>query len=284
MLVHLAIGDAYGAGFEYADSEFVAEHNAVHGYVQHPGRAGLRPGRYTDDTQMTIAIAEMLISDTPWTAENLAEKFVRTFHRDQRVGYASAFYDLLCEVSDGAELLARIKPHSDKSGAAMRAGPIGLLPTVPDVLQRTEVQARITHDTPLGIEAAHAAALAVHYCHFDLGPLDNTGRWIDQQLGSTGRWSERWSGHVGAQGWMSVRAALTALSSSTSLTEILRTCVVFCGDVDTVATVALAAASRSSQVVDDLTAALHAGLENGTFGHDFLQTLDAELLAWADRR
>lgn len=284
MLVHLAIGDAYGAGFEYAEPDFVAEHNTVRGYVQHPGRAGLRPGRYTDDTQMTIAIAEMLISGTPWTAENLAEQFVRTFHRDQRAGYASAFYDLLCEVSDGTELLARIRPHSDKSGAAMRAGPIGLLPTVSDVVQHTEVQARITHDTPLGVEAAQAAALAVHYCHFGLGPLAEAGQWIDQQLGSAGRWSEPWSGPVGAQGWMSVRAALTALGASTSLTEILRTCVAFCGDVDTVATVALAAASRSSQVVDDLPAALHAGLENGAFGRDFLHTLDARLLAWAENR
>ncbi|MDX8149933.1 ADP-ribosylglycohydrolase family protein [Lentzea sp. BCCO 10_0061] len=284
MLVHLAIGDAYGAGFEYADPDFVAAHNTVRGYVQNPGLSGLHPGRYTDDTQMTIAVAEMLLSGASWTQTNLAEQFVRTFHRDQRVGYASNFYDLLCEVSDGTELLRRIRPHSDKSGAAMRAGPIGLLPAVSDVVQHAEVQARITHDTPLGIEAAQAAALAVHYCHFELGPLADAGRWIDQKLGSADRWSEPWSGPVGAQGWMSVRAALTALSSNTSLTEILRTCVAFCGDVDTVATVALAAASRSSQVVDDLPAALHAGLENDQIGRDFLHTLDARLLAWAENR
>lgn len=36
MLVELAVGDAYGAGFEYADPEFVTAHNTVAGYVQHP--------------------------------------------------------------------------------------------------------------------------------------------------------------------------------------------------------------------------------------------------------
>ena len=80
---------------------------------------------------------------------------------------------------------------------------------------------------------------------------------------------------------MSVRAALTALAGSDSLSEILRACVAFTGDVDTVATVALAAASRSPQTVKDLPNVLRRGLEDGPYGRGFLWRLDARLLSCA---
>jgi len=36
MLLELAIGDAYGAGFEYVDAEMIRRQNDLSGYVQHP--------------------------------------------------------------------------------------------------------------------------------------------------------------------------------------------------------------------------------------------------------
>lgn len=277
-MVELAVGDAYGAGFEYADREFVVANNNLGGYVQHPTHIDVRPGAYTDDTQMTIAIAGLLVSGEPWSASGLAEWFVRAFHRDQRAGYAARFHQLLREVHDGPELLRRIRPDSDKSGAAMRAGPVGLLPTVSDVLHHAAVQARVTHDTPAGIEAAQAAALAVHYCHHNLGPVARVGHWVDSQLHSGG-WSQPWHGKVGAKGWMSVRAALTAMTVSTSMSEILRACVAFTGDVDTVATIALAAVSRSAEIARDLPPVLLRDLERGRYGYDYLADLDTRLLS-----
>jgi ADP-ribosylglycohydrolase len=276
VLIELAVGDAYGAGFEYADPGFVVQHNTLRGYVQHPTHLGVRPGAYTDDTQMTIAVAEVLVSGRPWNAETLAAAFVDAFHRDPREGYAAGFHGLLGSVRDGGELLARLRPDSDKSGAAMRAAPVGLLPSVSDVLHHTAVQARVTHDTPDGIEAAQAAALAVHYCHHEVGPLTDLGRWLDGVLPS-GRWSQPWRGKVGSKGWMSVQAAVTALTTSTGLGDLLRTCVAFTGDVDTVATIALAAASRSAEVAQDLPDVLVRDLENGPYGRDFLAELDARL-------
>jgi ADP-ribosylglycohydrolase len=59
---------------------------------------------------------------------------------------------------------------------------------------------------------------------------------------------------------------------------VLRECVAFTGDVDTVATVALAAASRSAEIRADLPAVLVDGLENGTYGRDHLARVDAQLL------
>ena len=35
MLLHIAIGDAYGAGFEFAPRDKIARHNDGRGYVPH---------------------------------------------------------------------------------------------------------------------------------------------------------------------------------------------------------------------------------------------------------
>jgi hypothetical protein len=43
MLLELAIGDAYGAGFEYASDGLIRKHNTAAYYVQHP-RHNIRPG------------------------------------------------------------------------------------------------------------------------------------------------------------------------------------------------------------------------------------------------
>src|SRR5437764_14049243 len=83
MLVELAIGDAYGAGFEYAADSIVREKNNLSAYVQHP-RHDIRPGCYTDDTQMSVAVAEAIVSDEPWTPATLAQRFVTAFKRDPR--------------------------------------------------------------------------------------------------------------------------------------------------------------------------------------------------------
>lgn len=276
MLVELAIADAYGAPFENATAAYVEAHNTGQAYALQPG---IPQGVYTDDTQMTLAIAEALVSNDPWTPETLAERFVDVYHRDPHDGYAPRFQQLLGDVRDGAELLSRLKPDSDKSGAAMRAAPVGLLPDVAEVLRRTDVQARITHDTPAGVEAAQAAALAVHYCHYRLGPVAELARWIDGKL--PGDWAEPWTGRVGSKGWMSVRAALTALVAHRSLAELLRACIAFTGDTDTVAVVALAAASRSAEYLQDLPYPLLSGLENGPFGRGHLWELDLKLLGAA---
>src|SRR3954447_22310185 len=107
MLLELAIGDAYGAGFEYVSEGAIRKHNTAAYYVQHP-RHNIRPGCYTDDTQMSLAVAEAIVSGERWAALNLARRFVEAFHRDPREGYAGGFHAFLQEVTSGEEFLKRI--------------------------------------------------------------------------------------------------------------------------------------------------------------------------------
>jgi ADP-ribosylglycohydrolase len=275
MLLELAVGDAYGAAFEYAPLDHIRKHNTGSYYSKHP-RHSLAPGCYTDDTQMSIAVAEAILSGERWSPRLLAHHFVEAFRRDPREGYSANFYKLLCELRDGNDLLARIRPDSDKSGASMRAGPLGVFPSVGEVIEKCRVQAAITHDTPDGISAACAAALMSHYFLYDLGPKDRLGEFLQSQV--PGAWSAPWVGKVGQKGWMSVRAAITAVMRNARLSDLLMDCVNFTGDVDTVGAIAMAAASCSREYEQDLPENLRLCLENGPFGRDYLAELNRRLL------
>lgn len=275
MLVELAIGDALGAGFEYAPAEFVLKNNNLGQYFKHNLEGFLPAGSYTDDTQMTIAIAEMMVSKEEWTRQNLARRFVECFKRDPRDSYARKFGKLLQEVKDGDELLNRLKPESDRSGAAMRTTPLGLLPDLKEALNKCAIQASITHATYDGINAALAATCLTHYFVYDKGPKADVVKFIQTHV--PGNWGPRQE-KVGAPGWQSVRAAITAILECDCLSGVLRRSIAFTGDVDTVGTIAMAAASFSKEIKKDIPVHLTEGLENGAYGRDFLAKLDRDLM------
>ena len=234
-------------------------------------------GRYTDDTQMSIAIAEALIAGGEWTPSVLADHFVNSFKRDPRPGYAPRFSRLLKHVESGEEFLRVIKPQSSRSGAAIHAGPIGLLDDEATVVAKATMQARITHDTPEGIASAVAAALMVHYFQLDLGGNQDLRKYIASRV--AGPWETNWSGRVGMNGIACVSAAMTSIVSTSSYEEVLRRCISWGGDTDTVAAIAMAAVSRSRHHVNDLPQNLIDQLERGAYGQDFLIELDQRLHA-----
>ncbi len=225
---------------------------------------------------MSIAIAETLVANQPWTPEVLANSFVTAFKRDPREGYSGNFYHFLIEIQNGEEFLTKIRPMSDKSGAAMRAAPIGILATPEKVIEAATIQAQITHNTAAGINAAIAAALMSHYFIYQLGAKSKLGQFIEGYV--PGEWTKPWQGKVKSKGWMSVSAAITALLRNDSMSALLKDCISFTGDVDTVAAIALAAGSCSQEIKQDLPDHLILDLENGSYGRDYLIELDKQLL------
>jgi ADP-ribosylglycohydrolase len=279
MLLEIAIADAYGAGFEYAGPTDDRPNDAS-GYVQHPRHRGTQPGMFTDDTQCAGAIVECLLEGSI-TKPDFAAAIVRAFGRDPREGYARGFHALLHEVKDGAELLARIRPDSEKSGAAMRAGPIGLLDSVEEVLRIAADQARITHDTPGGIGAAQGAALMVHHQAYSLGAIETLPAFLAEHV-PTVEWMHPNRRRTGSKGEEIARTALAVLLDSRSLRDVLLRSVAIGGDTDTVAVIAMAAASVSPAFERDLPQALIDTLEDGPFGRTYLARLDERLSAVFD--
>ena len=120
MLKEIAIADAYGAGFEFSSPEKILNLNNLSGFSAHD-LYGMN-GKYTDDTQMSIAVAELLVSQTEWTSETIASKFVECFKRDPRKGYSKGFYALLNEVESGVELIKKLKNDSNRNGVNIISG------------------------------------------------------------------------------------------------------------------------------------------------------------------
>jgi len=278
MLLEIGVADAYGGCFEGGDLGHIIEHNDLLKY--HDEEPGLvKAGCYTDDTQMSIAVAEAMLDGIPWTKENLADKFVEVFKRDVRRGYTGFFFMTLLHSKDGAEMLSKIGGGSDKSGAAMRSGVLGLLPTESEVIEHSIIQAKVTHDSPIGIDSSNLAALMVHFFEFEKGGKKDLAQYLRGFTefplldGTTWMPGQR----IRVYAWDCIESAIWAIEKHDSLADILQQVVQWSGDVDTAATIAIAAASRSKEIKQNLPQALIDGLENKAYGRDYLMELDKRL-------
>lgn len=169
MLLGIGIGDAFGAGYEFAfgkRSEFSYVDLLRYRNHSNPDFAH-KPGMYTDDTQMSIAVSELIADDIEFSRENLAEYFVRAYKRDSVVGYAKGFKRFLESVKSGEEFLERIRPDSERNGAAMRSVPIGLIPDPAMVAEYARINASVTHNTPKGIASSIGVALISHFNFYE---------------------------------------------------------------------------------------------------------------------
>lgn len=289
MLVEMAIGDAYGAAFEFITpihAQVVGLINDGATHQKHPD-FDIGMGRYTDDTQMAVAIALEMKEGHVLSRKGLADRFVETFKRDERLGYANKFYDFLKEVNSGAEFLDRIRPNSTKSGAAMRAGPTGLFREVTEVLEQAKIQAKVTHNTSEAILAAQAVALMTNFFVFQRQTADETkmvsntwvADWVQHHLPDYD-WSKDWEGWVDGSAISCAHAAITAVKNGTSYQDVLKRSIAMTGDVDTVAAIAMFATSLTD-LPNDLPQSLYDGLEDGEYGKRYLYALDGQLKAFA---
>lgn len=289
ILLCIGIGDSLAAGCEYSN-ENVEACASLQGYVKHP-KHPLPPGSYTDDTQMSLANAEFMVELAKFDGTNLrmndvVQFWMDAFHRDQREGYAGFFYLFLLGHTKKEEFLKDIISTSDKSGGAMRAGVFGLCKTARDALVMASYQASYTHNSIIGRNSAEAAALMVW--HFrNGGSKADLMPFLKQYIPNFGpdvlkpdiQWDDivPWSGKVRAQGYMHIAAAITAILESESYSDVLRKCCEFTGDTDTVAAIAMAAASQCQEINPEIPDILFETLENGQYGRDYLIQVSREL-------
>jgi ADP-ribosyl-[dinitrogen reductase] hydrolase len=268
LMLATAVGDAYGACFEYSDAD-ARRPNALR-YVQNVRHRSLKPGHYTDDTQMSMAVMECIL-DGKLETSDFADAFVGAFRRDPRQGYARGFQAFLETCADGGQLLADIRPDSAKSGAAMRSGPLALLCDLGTVERVARLQARITHDTEGGIISSTGVAMAGFALRTGLCSRQDLPRWLS--MNTSVDWTQPWLRPVGSLGLDSACAAIWIVSRHADYAGLLKAGVDLTGDVDTV--LALACGLLSWTNPTPLPQELVLGLEQGKFGKTYLDALDA---------
>lgn len=275
MLLEIAIGDAYGAGFEFVDEDIIERENTLEKY--YGSRIDdLKAGQYTDDTQMSLAIVELMLSEEEWSKENIARYFIHAFKRDQRKGYSKGFYSFLDGINTEQEFVENIMNDSVRNGAAMRAVPIGLYSTIKEVMEKAKVQAQVTHDTHEGIVSAQAVALMTYFFKNKIGNKTELKSFIEANTYELFR--DDYKERVPCAAIETIDAVLTVLKESNSYEDILLKSVELGGDTDSVASIAMGVASFSEEYEISLPSFLTEDIENETYGRDYLIKLDNEVL------
>jgi ADP-ribosylglycohydrolase len=275
MLFEIAIGDAYGAGFEFCPRAKITRANDGLHYQAH--EKGIPPGRYTDDTQMSIAVAELLLRDDEPDSDAFADAFLAAYRRDPRPGYASHFAVLLEDCASGPELRRRLAPGSRRNGAAMRSVPLALVRDPARLERIAHAQASVTHDSPEGRLSSLVVGLMGHALLHARAPVAALPRFVAARTGFVLR--SDWCGEVACDAIETLHAVNTALQRQRGMAGLLRECVEFGGDVDSVAAIALGLAALADDYAADIPAPLHDGLEDGPFGRSWLRALDERLAA-----
>jgi len=155
-LLGLALGDALGARHEGGIAERVLWR--LIGTTRHSQM------RWTDDTQMSLDIAESLAATGTLDPDDLAARFARSYRWSR--GYGPGVAKLLKRIAHGADWRqanrAVFSEGSFGNGGAMRAPVIGMFYCRnPDKLaDAARLAAMVTHAHPLGKEGAVLLACA----------------------------------------------------------------------------------------------------------------------------
>jgi len=107
--------------------------------------------RFTDDTVLTVAVAEHLLDGPP-----LAATLKRYYRAYPRAGYGGLFHRWAQSEDLGPY-------HSFGNGSAMRVSPVGFAArSLEEALDGARRTAEVTHDHPEGIKGAQAVAAAIY--------------------------------------------------------------------------------------------------------------------------
>jgi ADP-ribosylglycohydrolase len=185
--------------------------------------------RFTDDTVLTLAVAEHLV-----TGEDLVDLFHRAVAAYPNAGYGGTFIRWAAE--------RRRQPYGSwGNGSAMRVSPVGFAATsLPEALRMAEATAGVTHDHHEWIRGAQAVAVAVFVARHtrDASAVrDAVVHEVGYDLGFTlDEIRPTYGFDVSCQG--SVPASIVAFLEAPDFEGAVRNAVSLGGDADTMACIA----------------------------------------------
>jgi len=259
-LLGLAVGDALGMPVEGMSASTIrARYGEVREFLAAPRRA-LGPGQFTDDTQMTLALAESIVERGRVDPAHVAGRFMAWLDSGDVRGIGRSTLRSLLRLKAGVPW--RESGEQGKwaagNGAAMRIAPVGLLHCRRLERLRQDVHdvSIITHRNPEAVAGALAVAYAVARLVTGAKPspdfLDDVASFVGhnpvserlrkaRELLSQGTPAEKALASLGTSGYVveTVASALYAfLSSPDDFEETVVTAVMAGGDTDTVAAIA----------------------------------------------
>lgn len=203
-------------------------------YEQHPIKTTsfplfLKLSRFTDDTVLTIAIADSILHNFDYASALKA--FARRY---PAAGYGLSFYRWMQSSHDEAY-------YSWGNGSAMRVSPVGFaFNSIEKVLNEAEKSAAVTHNHPEGIKGAQATALAIYLARQGASKAE-IGQEITDRFGynlnrSLNEIRPSYIFDVSCQG--SVPESMIAFFESHNFEDAIRMAISLGGDTDTMGCIA----------------------------------------------
>jgi poly(ADP-ribose) glycohydrolase ARH3 len=158
-LLGTATGDALGAGWE---GRGMSKSEDIVSLAEKLGQL-----IYTDDTHMTIGIAESLIESKGFNGEDMAQTFIRNYEDEPWRGYGPGPPRIFWMIKSGEAWYSAAnrlyRGGSFGNGSAMRVAPVGLLYSrnLEKLREIAYQSSSITHSHELGKEGAALQACAV---------------------------------------------------------------------------------------------------------------------------
>ncbi len=185
--------------------------------------------RFTDDTVLTVALADSLLSGAPFVLK--LKEYYRAY---PSAGYGGTFHRW-AQSDDLAPY------NSWGNGSAMRVSPVGFaFDTLEEVLDQAKQSAEVTHNHPEGIKGAQATASAIFLARSGKSKdeirdyvASTFGYQLDQPLDKI---RKDYLPDVSCQG--SVPQAITAFLKSNDFEDTIRQAISLGGDTDTQACIA----------------------------------------------
>ncbi|WAJ27807.1 ADP-ribosylglycohydrolase family protein [Antarcticirhabdus aurantiaca] len=157
-LLGLAVGDALGTTLEFSARDSLSRQTDITG----GGPFHLRPGQWTDDTAMALALADSLLACSGLDPRDLMTRFV-SWWREGRYSCTGTCFDIGAATAGalarfeatGEPFAGSTDPQEAGNGSLMRLAPIVLVALDdPDRLDRLAAeQSRTTHGAPQAVEA-----------------------------------------------------------------------------------------------------------------------------------
>jgi len=292
MLIEMAIADAYAIAWEFTDKQTAA--NDLSGFYQHPTYAELKPGQYTDDTQRAIGNILALTSDSKriyeiFNPRTYAEAYIQVYRQDPREGYSRGYQRFLSAQTNADDFIMDISRTKASNGAVMGAAPLGFLPEIPMIKLASTIQAVSTHHMNAAIHA-QLVALSTHFFLRSYGEKETLQGWLmnhadwEDNTDESYRWAYLVESFANGKKTTIKASSISAymvyaVTMFGSLSEIIRDAVERGGDTDSAAAVAVAVASMSDEITNDLPEHLYRDLDaaNPGFGLEYLGGLEERI-------
>ncbi len=209
---------------------------------------------FTDDSVMTIAVAEALMDALGQPDDEIRKRLVSSMQRWGRrypdAGYGFMFYHWLRSGDP--------RPYgSFGNGSAMRVSAAGwLYDTLEETRHIARLTAEVTHNHPEGIKGAEAAASAIYMARTGAGK-DAIREYVSREFGYdlTRTCDQIRPAYYHVESCQkTVPEAVTAFLEGTSFVDVIRTAVSLGGDCDTLTCIAGGMAEAFYGVPDELKA------------------------------